>query len=233
MYTRLRYRRASGRGTVTITISTPPSRSRIRAARRSIAFPSRGTQLFKSLFGRKKPKPSTATPVVETIRDAKVGDVLTVTGLELEYEDRYFIIEKLNRYASEHSEWYELLGVDGDTHIWLSYSGGADQFVTATPDERALGLSQIGVTEDEIVRMDNEHAIDNSVSFDGEVFHYKNSGEVFFFEDNRGEGHGHYLWEFESDDGSRVLSVDKWEGRPFHAYVSDVVPADNVAVYRR
>ena len=88
----------------------------------------------------------------------------------------------------------------------------------------------LGNSYDEEVILYNE---DVNMSFDGEVFHYKNSGEVFFFEDNRGEGHGHYLWEFESDDGSRVLSVDKWEGRPFHAYVSDVVPADNVAVYRR
>ncbi len=188
--------------------------------------------MFKSLFGRKKPRPSDA-PAVETIRDARVGDVFTVTGLELEYEDSYFIIEKLNRYANEHSEWYELLGVDGEVRLWLSYSGGGDLFVTATPDDRAMGLSQIGVTEDDLVRMDNEHAIGNSVSIDGERFHYKNSGEVFFFEDNREEGHGHYLWEFESDDGIRVLSIDKWEGRPFHAYLSDVVPADNVAVYGR
>lgn len=188
--------------------------------------------MFKSLFGRKKPKRD-AAPVIETIRDARVGDVFTVTGLELEYDDSYFIIEKLNRYASENSEWYELLGVDSDARLWLSYSGSGDLFVTATPDERALGLSQIGVTEDDLVRMDNENAIDNSVSFDGNTFHYKNSGEAFFFEDNRGEGHGHYMWEFEADDESRVLSVDKWEGRPFHAYVSDVVPAENVAVYGR
>lgn len=188
--------------------------------------------MFKSLFGKKKPKRDDAS-VVETLKDARVGDVFTVTGLELEYEDSYFIIEKLNRYASQHSEWYELLGVDGDLRLWLSYSGGPDLYVTATPDDRAMGLAQIGVTESDLVRMDNEHAIDNTVSHEGDVFHYKNSGEVFFFEDNRGDGHGHYLWEFESDDGSRVLSIDKWEGRPFHGYVSDVVPADNVAVYGR
>ena len=188
--------------------------------------------MFKSLFGKKKPKRD-AAPTIETIRDARVGDVFTVTGLELEFEDSYFIIENLNRYASQQSEWYELLGVDGDARLWLTYSGGGDMYVTATVEDRAMGLSQIGVTEDDLVRMDNEHAIDNSVSLDSDVFHYKNSGEVFFFEDNRGEGQGHYLWEFESEDGSRVLSIDKWEGRPFHAYVSDVVPAENIAVYGR
>ncbi len=188
--------------------------------------------MFKSLFGRKKPKRG-ADRVVETIRDARVGDVFTVTGLALEYEDSYFIIEKRNRYASPNSEWYELLGVDSNARLWLNYSAGGDLFMTATPDERPMGLSQLGITEDDLVRMDNEHAIDNSVSFDAETFHYKNSGEVFLFEDGMGEGHGHYVWEFEADDGSRVLSIDKWEGRPFHAYVGQVVPAENVAVYGR
>ena len=48
--------------------------------------------MFKSLFGKKKPKRD-AAPAIETIRDARVGDVFTVTGLELEFEDSYFIIE--------------------------------------------------------------------------------------------------------------------------------------------
>ena len=183
------------------------------------------------MFGKKKA--SEHGPIVETIRDARVGDVFTITGQAVEYEDSYFIVEKLNRYSSQQSQWFELLGVDGETRLWISWSDKRGLFITATPDNRPIGLSQLGITDDDLIQLDNEQSIDNRITFDGEDFFFKNSGEVFFFEDNEGEGHGHYVWDFDGESGSRVMTVFKWEAQPFHAYVSDVVAADDVTVYKR
>ena len=69
--------------------------------------------MLRSLFGRKKKRPaSTETP--ETIADARVGDVFTISSASVTHADAYFIVEKVNRYESHAGETHEMLGVDGD-----------------------------------------------------------------------------------------------------------------------
>ena len=188
-----------------------------------------------SLFRGRKKKPSglAASSPIDSIKEAGVGDVFTITGLSIEYEDSYLIIEKMNRYASSSGEWHELLGVDGEKRLWVQWSDGGGLFVTATGDNRPVGLKQLGITRDKLIRMDEEHSLDNFLTYDGTRYNYRNSGEAFYFQDNLGEGEGYYLWEFEGEDGSKMLTVDKWEGTPFQVYVSDVVSPDNITVYKR
>ena len=57
--------------------------------------------------------------------------------------------------------------------------------------------------------------------------------QASYFEDDMGEGAGFYLWEFASDDGARILSVVKWDDMPFQIYISEVVSADRLSVYKR
>ena len=187
--------------------------------------------MLGSLFRGRKGKKSGSDSLVDSIQDARVGDVFTVTGFRLEYEDGYFIIEKMNRYQGFSGVSYELLGVDGDNRLWVHWADESGPFVTLMEESRPMGLTGLGVTEQELIKMDEEHSIDNYIDYDGIRFHYTNSGEAFYFEDNSGEGDGFYLWEFA--DKYRVLSVDKWEGLPFQVYISDVVSPDGFAVYKR
>ena len=46
--------------------------------------------MFRSLFGKKKDLPSVNTDGV-TIKDAVVGDVFTLNGFAVQYDDSYFI----------------------------------------------------------------------------------------------------------------------------------------------
>ena len=80
--------------------------------------------------------------------------------------------------------------------------------------------------------MDEEHSLDNTVTYEGATYQYENSGEVFYFEDRSGDGAGFYLWEFASEEPSKIVSVVKWEGSPFEVYPSDVLPIDSVSLYR-
>ena len=169
----------------------------------------------------------------DRIGSAAVGDVFTITGLDLEYEESYFIIEKKNRYANSSAEWREVLGVEGDKRVWLEWSGHGDASVAARPDSRPVGLNAVGLSEDDLVRMDEEHSIDNTVEHDRTTYFYVNSSESFYFEDNVGEGDGFYLWEFASEDSAKMLSVVKWEGAPFQVYISDVLSPESINVYRR
>ena len=189
--------------------------------------------MFGSLFKRKRRRdPATdASSLGDSIKDARVGDVFTIEGLAADYEDSYLIVEKLNRYKSASGEWYELLGVDGEKRLWVQWSDGGGLFVTANAEAPGMGLTQLGITEQQLIKMDEEHSVDNYITFEGTRYQYTNSSEALFYQDDRGEGEGYYLWEFAGED--KVMSVDKWEGTPFQAYISDVVPSESIIIYKR
>ena len=96
-----------------------------------------------------------------------------------------------------------------------------------------MGLTSLNLTENDLARLDDERSIDNSVTYDGRQYLYKNSYEAFYFQDSKGQGEGFYLWEFASEDESSMLSIVKWENTPFQAFASEIVSPDSVVVTKR
>ena len=191
--------------------------------------------MVRSLFGKGKKKRGAGAAGAaqdDSIRAAKVGDVVSVKGLALEYDDLYFFVERLDRYSSDADTWYELTCADGDTHIWIDWTDGYDLFVTATDAPDPVGLATIGLNEEELIDLDEEHSIDNHIEVEGDTYYYRNSSEVTFYKDNRGQGEGFYIWDFIREDGDRVLSVSKWEGKPFEVAFSDVIAPDRITLYK-
>lgn len=191
--------------------------------------------MFRSLFGRKsknRPAVSPDLSLGDSIKDARVGDVFTIQGLSLETDNVYFLIEKVDRYENPSGVWYEITGADGDQQVWVEWSEGDELFVTATDDRRPVGLPSIGLTEEELIRLDEENSIDNFVNVNDDRYFYRASSEAFYFKDNRGDGDGFYLWDFKSEDDRRVLSVTKWEGLPFEGFFGEVISPDNVTLYQ-
>jgi len=191
--------------------------------------------MLRSLFGRrskKRPTSSQNLSLHDSIKDARVGDVISIQGLSLKYDDIYFYLEKLDRYESPAGVWYELFGVDGDNRVWIEWSEGDGLFVTATDNRQPVGLSSIGLNEEELVRLDEENSIDNYITVGDQRFRYRTSSEALYFKDNRGEGEGFYLWDFMAEDGLRVLSASKWEGMPFEVFFSEVISPDSVTLYK-
>ncbi len=189
--------------------------------------------LLGSLFGRKKKRRYEDTAASENIRDAAAGDVFTVTGHAVEYEDSYFIVEQVNRYQSAVGTWREALGADGESRVWVSWSEEAGtQYITVSPDVRPVGLSTIGLNDNDMSRLDDEQSIDNYVTVDGTGFYYRFSSETTLFEGSSG-GQAFYIWDLVSEDDTRVLTIDKWEGLPFRARFSDVVPPESITLYKQ
>ena len=96
-----------------------------------------------------------------------------------------------------------------------------------------MGLASIGLDDDALVRLDNENSIDNHIEYEGERYGYKNSYEAFFFKDSQGEGDGFWIWEFQSEDMKKIVSVVKAGDMPFEVYTSVVVSPDLVSVYKK
>lgn len=191
--------------------------------------------LIKLASGRKKGKgpPPVLDPTNITIKDARVGDIVTVSGFGDEFDDVDFVIEKRNRYESGGEEWYELLGVYKGRQVWIEWSEDDALEIVATSPDREVKMSTLNITEDDLIRMDEEESAANYVEWEGRKFFYRESCEAGFFEDCSDSGEGFYLWDFEGEDGDSRLTVEKWEGEPFTAFTGRVIRPYNVKVYKR
>ena len=190
-------------------------------------------RMLRSIFGRKKRKrdSSALPPRDDSIRDARVGDVVSIAGFRLEYEDVYFYVERVHRYSGHGETWHEVVCTDGHHQVWVDWVDGHDLFVTATDNPDPSGLASVGLTEETLIELDEENSIDNHIEVEGEVYRYRNSSETLFYQDGRGAGQGFYSWDFIREQGDRVMSVAKWEGRPFEVTFSEVIPPENITLY--
>ncbi len=193
-------------------------------------------RLFGRLMGRGNNRPTGIADrlvVDNSIRAAQVGDVVVVQGLSLDLDEAYLVIEQVHHYAGNGLEWREIVATDARRQVRLECSGeGRDLFVTASTDRRAVGLEAIGLTEDDLITLDEAHSIDNGVVIEERRYAYRNSFEAFHYPNDQGEeGEGFYVWEFVADDGHDMLAITKFEGIPFEAHFSEIIDPDNVLVY--
>ena len=72
--------------------------------------------MFRSLFGKKRrrSKPG-GVSTDDSIRSARVGDVVVIEGFPPTYEDAFFIVESKNRLESAFGRSYELIAVEDET----------------------------------------------------------------------------------------------------------------------
>ena len=191
--------------------------------------------MLRSIFGRGKKRRGRASgglPQDDSIKAAIVGDVLSIVGLSLEYDDVYFFVERIHRYKSDADTWHEVVCADEDNRVWIDWTDGYDLFITATDNPNPSGLATIGLAEDELIELDEDHSIDNSIEVDGDRYYYRNSSEALFYQDSRGQGEGFYTWDFIREQGDRVLTVSKWEGKPFEVTFSEVISPDRITLYK-
>ena len=189
--------------------------------------------MLRSLFGRGKKKRDPVAPAPDdSIRAARVGDVLTINGFSVEYEKRLLFIERIHRYSSAADTWHEMLCVDGDDRLWIDWTDGRELSITVTVDTGPSGLNSTGLTEEDLVQLDEEHSIDNYVTIDGDNYYYRNSAEVLFFQDSNGTGDTFYQWDFIKEQGDMALTITKWEGRPFEVAFSEAIDPENISLYQ-
>ncbi len=189
--------------------------------------------MLRSLFGRGKKRREPVAPVPdEGLRAARVGDVLTINGYSVEYDERLLFIERIHRYTSAADTWYELLCVDGDARLWIDWTDNRELSITVTEDTGPVGLSATGLSEDDLIQLDEEHSIDNYVTIEGENYYYRNSAEVLLFQDGKGAGDAFYQWDFIREQGDMTLTITKWEGRPFEVVFSEAITPESITLYQ-
>ena len=189
--------------------------------------------MLNSLFGRRRKKPAANVPTDDSIRSAKLGDVVFIPGFWDTGEDAYLIVEQTNRMESGYGESHEVVGVDGDRRATIEWSDHDGLHVSVTRQERPLGLSAVGLDYDILVRWDDHKSIENSIEYEGQRYLYRNSHESFYFKGGDREGEGFFTWEFITEDDGAAITVVKWEGLPFEVYTSEFISPHLVTVYNK
>ena len=190
-----------------------------------------GYLLYKAV--RKKPK---AEPLPErvdlanlSIKDAARGDQVILSGASETYEDISFTVDRLNRYEANGDDWYELSGFSRGKRIFVEWSED-DELEISIQRESNLHLEAIGISEEDLVRMDEEKSRSNFLDFQGKRWRYRESAEAGYFKDDSPEGEGFYYWKFESEDFQ--LFIEKYEGDPFEVGISEKISPSRVKVLR-
>ena len=190
--------------------------------------------MLRSIFGRKKKKASGDKPADDSIRAARVGDIVFIPGFWDTGEDAYLIVEEINRLESAYGKSHEVIGVDGDRHASLEWTDSGGLHISATTQERPFGLSAVGLDYDTLAAWDEDKSIENSIEYEGHIYFYHNSYEVLHFKgDSDVEEDGFWIWEFIRDDEEGAVTVIKREGLAFEVYSYDNVSPHLVTVYKK
>ena len=158
---------------------------------------------------------------------ARRGDEIVVARAG-DVGDLRFTVEKIHRYVSGADEWFEVGGSYNGREVFVEqHTHGA---VLVNLSQSTPSLNELGLSEDDLIRMDESRTPSESVFYDGTEWNYRESQEVGWFNDGSPEAEGYYNWDFVDSSGDRFLSVEKWEGEPFETVLSRVFPADAVQV---
>ena len=167
------------------------------------------------------------------IARAKVGDTIEIEGVGERFEHVNFTIDRRSRYESGGETWYEVSGTQRGERVYVELYDDDELEVTVQLPAAALSLHDLGLTEEDLARMDDERSPKNTVAYNGETWSYADSDEIGYSKDGKSPLEGYYNWDFKSADGLRVLFVEKWEGEPFEAGIAYHVHPEDVRVLER
>ena len=187
-----------------------------------------------------KPKPqdedqTPPEPAFGTLKlsHAKVGDAAVIRGAGTDFEDMHLTIDRVAEYAAGSDRWGEVSGIYHNKRVYVEWMED-DVFEVAINNGDSIRLRDLDITEDDLIRFDEEQSDHNSVNFNGKEYHFVESQEAEYREDRGsgfGGGEGFYLWDFKADDGEQ-LWIEKWEDEPFEGGLSTPVNPDTVTLYR-
>ena len=188
-------------------------------------------QLFKKPNAA-PPQPASPDLANLKVSDARVGDVLSITGAGDNLTDLDFTADRYTRYEAGAYRWFELSGSYRERRVALRVAGDEELEVGLHNDPRKLSLADLGVSEEDLAQMDERQNPEDLFEFDGQDWLYRRSREVKAWRDGESQATGFYYWEFQERDGKRLLAIRKTEGEPFAVALYTEIPEGDITVFR-
>ena len=185
------------------------------------------------MFFDKKPAIGTTPDLANLkITDARVGDVLSLTGAAADFSDLDFTVDRCDVLEAGSSRWVELSGPWRDLRVYLEVHRNDNVEVFANLDGRKITLDEIGLSEQDLADLDSRQNPADFFDYDKKFWLYRLSREMGRFTGGNSTGNGFYAWQFQEQDGRRFLYIRKYQGEPFTGTIwTRIEPAD-ITVYR-
>jgi hypothetical protein len=184
----------------------------------------------------KKPK-APAAPVEDLANlkasDARIGDVISISGAGDNMTDLDFTAESCTWIETGSRRWFELTGPYKERRVTLRVDASGEELeVSAHVDPRKLTIEDLGLSEDDLAQMDERQNTGDSFGFDGKTWMYHLSREAHATRNNLPQPRGFYCWEFREDNGTGLLVVRKEQEEPFAVTLYQGIAPGDVTVYR-
>ena len=191
--------------------------------------------VLMQLFKKSTPQQSAApAPDLANLKvtDARMGDILSISGAGDNMTDLDFTVDRTTRFDMGARRSTLLSGLYHDRRVTLRVAIDEDVEVSLENDPRKLTMDDLGLSEEDLAQMDERQNTADSFEFDGKVWLYLRSREVKAWRDDQTQPTGFYYWEFQEQNGKRLLAVRKVEAEPFAVALFTAIPASDVTVYR-
>jgi len=166
------------------------------------------------------------------ITNARLGDVLSVTGAASDFSDVDFTIDRLEQFEAGSRHWRELSGSWRDRRVYLEVHSEGEVEVYGDFDGRKITLDELGLSEEDLAALDQRQNPADFFDYDGKFWLYRSSREMGVFSNPNARGRGFYNWQFQEQDSRRFLSIRKFEGEPFSASIWVKVEPADITVFR-
>jgi hypothetical protein len=191
--------------------------------------------VLMNLFKRQPAAPSTPQPDLANLKptDARTGDVISISGAGDNMTDLDFTADRSAWYQAGGRNWFEVSGAYHERRVAMRVANEDEIEVSLHNDPRKLGLTDLGLSEDDLAEMDDRQNPADSFEFDSAVWLYRQSADATAKRDDQPQPSGFYYWEFREQNGNRLLSIRKPQSEPFVIDMYGGVPVGDVTVYRR
>lgn len=167
-----------------------------------------------------------------SVTDARMADMLSVTGAAPDFSDLDFTVDRREQYEAGGRIWTELSGSWRDRRVYLEVRNDDTVEVLGNFDGRKFTLDELGLGEDDLAQIDERQNPADFFDYDGKFWLYRFSREMGVFSNGSATGRGLYGWQFQEQDGKRFLNIRKFEGEPFTASIWTRIETADITVFR-
>ncbi|MDV7339913.1 DUF4178 domain-containing protein [Terasakiella sp. A23] len=170
-----------------------------------------------------------------TILNLRKDGVFSLRAFGNDMDDLDVHVLARHLYSDDDSEWFELEGEAGGRKVWLTVFDDDELEISITLEKKKIDA--VDVTMDELetyARKQDKGKSAKRPKFDYEGRTYKLDcyDEALFHKNSvRSSRERYEYWEFESDDETRAISVEKWSDGSVEVHVSQTVNENQITVF--
>jgi hypothetical protein len=155
---------------------------------------------------------------VSGIRQVGAGNILLLSGIGEDIEDFDVVVQAKHLYVEEGFEWHELECERGAEKVWIEIE--MDDELELSICRNQMSIEDAGFSVDDLERIERDD--EGKLTVNGVKYTFEDWGEANFYRNqDRSRGERFKYWDFESKDGRKFLTVERWGQREYQVFLSE------------